>query len=169
MYDIIHIKDIIFIPFYHQWGTRYTEKLHNSSKVTQAMELRFEPSWSDSRIYVLNYYDMSHPSVTLENTAILTPYLYGSVKSFEHTNLLIQRWNICFKLLCFAYRDGPAMSIHMLVILYGETYTSKIIYGVLQSWPLRCLVNWNKHRKHLISEWSRISSILSPNNFLELV
>lgn len=58
-YDITYIKDIIFIPFYHQWGTRYTEKLRNSPKVTQAVKRTSELSWSGSRINVLNHYDMS--------------------------------------------------------------------------------------------------------------
>ena len=41
-YDLIYIKDIIFIHFYHQWGTSCTEKLHQSLKVIQVVGLRSE-------------------------------------------------------------------------------------------------------------------------------
>ena len=42
LYDLIYIKDIIFIRFYHQWGTSCTEKLYHSLKVIQAVGLRSE-------------------------------------------------------------------------------------------------------------------------------
>ena len=42
LYDLIYIKDIIFIHFYHQWGTSCTEKLHHSLKVIQVVGLRSE-------------------------------------------------------------------------------------------------------------------------------
>ena len=42
LYDLIYIKDIIFIHFYHQWGTSCTKKLYHSLKVIQVVGLRSE-------------------------------------------------------------------------------------------------------------------------------
>lgn len=49
LYDLIYIKDIIFIRFYHQWGTSCTEKLYHSLKVIKQWDWDLNSSYGRSR------------------------------------------------------------------------------------------------------------------------